>query len=137
MLQNISFLSSLLKRIDRLLQFDRWVLVYDLIVGAYFIFRHYKITGLFILFLNPCNSLMPSYNGILTISCIRTLAQIALKMSSYVPLVSNLYSSIVSKIYITFSNSSSSYINSNNDKENSGYYLYTTGTCFRTHQTIL
>lgn len=137
MLQNISFLSSLLKRIDRLLQFDRWVLVYDLIVGAYFIFRHYKITGLFILFLNPCNSLMPSYNGILTISCIRTLAQIALKMSSYVPLVSNLYSSIVSKIYITFSNSSSSYINSNNDKENSGYYLYATGTCFRTHQTIL
>ncbi|KAG1358724.1 putative transcription initiation factor TFIID subunit 2 [Cocos nucifera] len=42
-------LSSLLKRVDRLLQFD-------------------------------------SYNGILTISCIRTLAQIALKMSTSIPL---------------------------------------------------
>ncbi|XP_010265284.1 PREDICTED: transcription initiation factor TFIID subunit 2 isoform X2 [Nelumbo nucifera] len=51
--QSISFLSSLLKRIDRLLQFDR---------------------------------LMPSYNGILTISCIRTLTQIALKLSSSIPL---------------------------------------------------
>lgn len=57
--QTVSFLSSLLKRIDRLLQFD---------------------------------SLMPSYNGMLTISCIRTLAQIALKLSSSLPLehVSNL-----------------------------------------------
>ncbi|XP_048328953.2 transcription initiation factor TFIID subunit 2 [Ziziphus jujuba] len=51
--QSILFLSSLLKRIDRLLQFDR---------------------------------LMPSYNGILTISCIRTLAQIALKLSGFFPL---------------------------------------------------
>uniref|UniRef100_A0A1D1ZHW3 Transcription initiation factor TFIID subunit 2 n=2 Tax=Anthurium amnicola TaxID=1678845 RepID=A0A1D1ZHW3_9ARAE len=51
--QNIMFLSSLLKRIDRLLQFD---------------------------------SLMPSHNGLLTISCIRTLAQIALKMSASVSL---------------------------------------------------
>ncbi|KAK9278347.1 hypothetical protein L1049_027912 [Liquidambar formosana] len=50
--QNILFLSSLLKRIDRLLQFDR---------------------------------LMPSYNGILTISCIRTLTQIALKLSGFIP----------------------------------------------------
>ncbi|KAH7528799.1 hypothetical protein FEM48_Zijuj05G0110600 [Ziziphus jujuba var. spinosa] len=50
---SILFLSSLLKRIDRLLQFDR---------------------------------LMPSYNGILTISCIRTLAQIALKLSGFFPL---------------------------------------------------
>ncbi|TYI17738.1 hypothetical protein ES332_A07G046100v1 [Gossypium tomentosum] len=51
--QSIYFLSSLLKRIDRLLQFDR---------------------------------LMPSYNGILTISCIRTLAQIALKLSGFIHL---------------------------------------------------
>lgn len=51
--QSILFLSSLLKRIDRLLQFDR---------------------------------LMPSYNGILTISCIRTLTQIALKLSAFVHL---------------------------------------------------
>ncbi|KAK1287753.1 hypothetical protein QJS10_CPB19g01579 [Acorus calamus] len=47
--QSISFLSSLLKRIDRLLQFDR---------------------------------LMPSCNGILTVSCIRTLTQISLKLSA-------------------------------------------------------
>ncbi|KAK9118442.1 hypothetical protein Scep_016535 [Stephania cephalantha] len=51
--QSMHFLSSLLKRIDRLLQFDR---------------------------------LMPSYNGILTISCIRTLTQIALKFSASVAL---------------------------------------------------
>ncbi|GAU19050.1 hypothetical protein TSUD_193870, partial [Trifolium subterraneum] len=51
--QSILLLSSLLKRIDRLLQFD---------------------------------SLMPSYNGILTVSCIRTLAQIALKLSGFIPL---------------------------------------------------
>ncbi|KAL6994920.1 hypothetical protein U1Q18_005056 [Sarracenia purpurea var. burkii] len=51
--QSIPFLSSLLKRIDRLLQFDR---------------------------------LMPSYNGILMISCIRTLTQVALKLSEFVPL---------------------------------------------------
>lgn len=51
--QSILFLSSLLKRIDRLLQFDR---------------------------------LMPSYNGILTISCIRTLTQIGLKLSGFIPL---------------------------------------------------
>ncbi|XP_064954623.1 transcription initiation factor TFIID subunit 2-like isoform X1 [Musa acuminata AAA Group] len=51
--QGILFLSSLLKRIDQLMQFD---------------------------------SLMPSYNGILTISCIRTLAQMALKLSNSVPL---------------------------------------------------
>ncbi|KAE8735010.1 Transcription initiation factor TFIID subunit 2 [Hibiscus syriacus] len=49
--QSIHFLSSFLKRIDRLLQFDR---------------------------------LMPSYNGVLTISCIRTLAQIALKLSGFI-----------------------------------------------------
>ncbi|CAK9147807.1 unnamed protein product [Ilex paraguariensis] len=52
-LSSILFLSSLLKRIDRLLQFDR---------------------------------LMPSYNGILAISCIRTLTQIALKLSEFIPL---------------------------------------------------
>ncbi|KAJ6676938.1 TRANSCRIPTION INITIATION FACTOR TFIID [Salix viminalis] len=46
--QTVLFLSSLLKRIDHLLQFDR---------------------------------LMLSYNGILTISCIRTLTQLALKLS--------------------------------------------------------
>lgn len=51
--QNIAFLSSLLKRIDRLLQFDR---------------------------------LMPSYNGILTISCIRAITQMALKLSEFIPL---------------------------------------------------
>lgn len=33
---------------------------------------------------------MPSYNGILTISCIRTLTQIALKLSGFFPLVSDL-----------------------------------------------
>nr|XP_025616520.1 transcription initiation factor TFIID subunit 2 isoform X4 [Arachis hypogaea] len=53
LLKSILLLSSLLKRIDRLLQ---------------------------------CDSLMPSYNGILTISCIRTLAQIALKLSGFIPL---------------------------------------------------
>lgn len=51
--QSILLLSSLLKHIDRLLQFDR---------------------------------LMPSYNGVLTISCIRTLTQIALKLSGFIPL---------------------------------------------------
>ncbi|KAK6921119.1 hypothetical protein RJ641_014797, partial [Dillenia turbinata] len=51
--QSILFLSSLLKRIDRLLQFDR---------------------------------LMPSHNGILTVSCIRTLTQVALKLSGFIPL---------------------------------------------------
>ncbi|GKU95048.1 hypothetical protein SLEP1_g8456 [Rubroshorea leprosula] len=51
--QSVILLSSLLKRIDRLLQFDR---------------------------------LMPSYNGILTISCIRTLTQIALKLSAFIHL---------------------------------------------------
>ncbi|KAK3032923.1 hypothetical protein RJ639_036504 [Escallonia herrerae] len=51
--QNVLFLSSLLKRVDRLLQFDR---------------------------------LMPSYNGVLTVSCIRTLTQIALKLSGLIPL---------------------------------------------------
>ncbi|KAK1407423.1 hypothetical protein QVD17_39039 [Tagetes erecta] len=51
--QTVAFLSSLVKRIDRLLQFDR---------------------------------LMPSYNGILTVSCIRTLTHIALKLSEYIPL---------------------------------------------------
>ncbi|XP_077241077.1 TBP-associated factor 2 isoform X2 [Tasmannia lanceolata] len=47
--QSIQLLSSLLKRIDRLLQFDR---------------------------------MMPSYNGVLTISCIRSLTQIALKLTA-------------------------------------------------------
>ncbi|KAK9748208.1 hypothetical protein RND81_02G043200 [Saponaria officinalis] len=51
--QGISSLSSFLKRIDRLLQFDR---------------------------------LMPSYNGILTIRCIRTLTQMALKLSEFITL---------------------------------------------------
>lgn len=51
--QSILLLSSLLKRIDRLLQFD---------------------------------SLMPSYNGVLTVGCIRTLAQIALKLAGFIPL---------------------------------------------------
>ncbi|KAK3020055.1 hypothetical protein RJ639_002770 [Escallonia herrerae] len=51
--QNVLFLSSLLKRVDRLLQFDR---------------------------------LMPSYNGVLTVSCLRTLTQIALKLSGLIPL---------------------------------------------------
>ncbi|KAF8407865.1 hypothetical protein HHK36_007002 [Tetracentron sinense] len=51
--QSILLLSSVLKRIDRLLQFDR---------------------------------LMPSYNGILTISCIRSLTQMALKLSASIPL---------------------------------------------------
>ncbi|KAJ0987182.1 hypothetical protein J5N97_005538 [Dioscorea zingiberensis] len=50
--QSILLLPSLLKRIDRLLQFD---------------------------------SLMPSHNGILTISCIRALSRIALKLSASVP----------------------------------------------------
>ncbi|XP_050376099.1 transcription initiation factor TFIID subunit 2 isoform X2 [Argentina anserina] len=49
--QSIVLLSSLLKRIDRLLQFDR---------------------------------LMPSYNGILSVSCIRSLTHIALKLSGFV-----------------------------------------------------
>ncbi|WVZ64918.1 hypothetical protein U9M48_014365 [Paspalum notatum var. saurae] len=47
--QGMGFLSSLLKRIDRLLQFDNF---------------------------------MPGYNGVLTVSCIRTLAQIARRVSS-------------------------------------------------------
>ncbi|KAK1359659.1 Transcription initiation factor TFIID subunit 2 [Heracleum sosnowskyi] len=51
--QNIILLSSILKRVDRLLQFDR---------------------------------LMPSYNGVLTVSCIRTLTQIALKLDGFIPL---------------------------------------------------
>ncbi|KAI5660153.1 hypothetical protein M9H77_28946 [Catharanthus roseus] len=49
--QSIAYLSSLLKRLDRLLQFDR---------------------------------LMLSYNGMLTTSCIRTLTQVALKLSDFV-----------------------------------------------------
>ncbi|XP_066390227.1 transcription initiation factor TFIID subunit 2-like [Miscanthus floridulus] len=49
--QGMGFLSSLLKRIDRLLQFDNF---------------------------------MPGYNGVLTVSCIRTLARIARRVSSSV-----------------------------------------------------
>ncbi|GER29049.1 transcription initiation factor TFIID subunit 2 [Striga asiatica] len=52
--QSITYLPSLLKRLDRLLQFDR---------------------------------LMPSHNGILTISCIQSLTQMALKLSEFIPLV--------------------------------------------------
>ncbi|XP_028081245.1 transcription initiation factor TFIID subunit 2-like isoform X1 [Camellia sinensis] len=33
-----------------------------------------------------CTRLMPSYNGILMISCIRTLTQVALKLSEFIPL---------------------------------------------------
>ncbi|TVU09497.1 hypothetical protein EJB05_42973 [Eragrostis curvula] len=51
--QGLCFLSSLLKRIDRLLQFDNF---------------------------------MPGYNGVLTVSCIRTLARIAGRVSSSVGL---------------------------------------------------
>ncbi|CAA0837832.1 Transcription initiation factor TFIID subunit 2 [Striga hermonthica] len=51
--QSITYLPSLLKRLDRLLQFDR---------------------------------LMPSHNGILTISCIQSLTQMALKLSEFIPL---------------------------------------------------
>uniref|UniRef100_A0A0E0B2U2 Transcription initiation factor TFIID subunit 2 n=1 Tax=Oryza glumipatula TaxID=40148 RepID=A0A0E0B2U2_9ORYZ len=47
--QGVGLLSSLLKRIDRLLQFDNF---------------------------------MPGYNGVLTVSCIRTLARIAQRVSS-------------------------------------------------------
>ncbi|KAK4396550.1 Transcription initiation factor TFIID subunit [Sesamum angolense] len=50
---SIIYLPSLLKRLDRLLQFDR---------------------------------LMPSHNGILTISCIQSLTQMALKLSEFIPL---------------------------------------------------
>ncbi|KAG2634965.1 hypothetical protein PVAP13_2NG321000 [Panicum virgatum] len=52
--QGMGFLSSLLKRIDRLLQFDNF---------------------------------MPGYNGVLTVSCIRTLARIARRVSSSICLV--------------------------------------------------
>ncbi|KAI3471792.1 hypothetical protein Pfo_028445 [Paulownia fortunei] len=52
--QSIIYLPSLLKRLDRLLQFDR---------------------------------LMPSHNGILTISCIQSLTQMAIKLSEFIPLV--------------------------------------------------
>ncbi|KAL6507752.1 hypothetical protein OROGR_023947 [Orobanche gracilis] len=51
--QSIIYLPSLLKRLDRLLQFDR---------------------------------LMSSHNGILTISCIQSLTQMALKLSEFFPL---------------------------------------------------
>ncbi|KAK6139895.1 hypothetical protein DH2020_026372 [Rehmannia glutinosa] len=51
--QSIIYLPSLLKRLDRLLQFDR---------------------------------LMPSHNGILTISCIQSLTRMALKLSEFIPL---------------------------------------------------
>ncbi|KAG9136034.1 hypothetical protein Leryth_022471 [Lithospermum erythrorhizon] len=51
--QSAVYLSSLLKHLDRLLQFDR---------------------------------LMPSHNGVLTVSCIQTLVQIALKLSEFLPL---------------------------------------------------
>ncbi|EPS60939.1 hypothetical protein M569_13860, partial [Genlisea aurea] len=51
--QDIVYLPSLLKRLDRLLQFDR---------------------------------LMPSHNGILTVSCIESLTQIAIKLSEFLPL---------------------------------------------------
>lgn len=51
--QSVIFLPSLLKRLDRLLQFDR---------------------------------LMPSHNGILTICCIQSLTQMALKLSEFIPL---------------------------------------------------
>uniref|UniRef100_A0A0D9XDL3 Transcription initiation factor TFIID subunit 2 n=1 Tax=Leersia perrieri TaxID=77586 RepID=A0A0D9XDL3_9ORYZ len=51
--QGVGLLSSLLKRIDRLLQFDNF---------------------------------MPGYNGVLTVSCIRTLARIAQRVSSSISL---------------------------------------------------
>ncbi|ONM21741.1 Transcription initiation factor TFIID subunit 2 [Zea mays] len=50
-LQGMSFLASLLKQIDRFLQFDNF---------------------------------MPGYNGVLTVSCIRTLVRIAKKVPSFV-----------------------------------------------------
>ncbi|KAL3628261.1 hypothetical protein CASFOL_027307 [Castilleja foliolosa] len=50
--QSISHLPSLLKQLDRLLQFDR---------------------------------LMPSHNGILKVSCIQSLTQMALKISEFIP----------------------------------------------------
>lgn len=50
-------------------------------------------------------SLMPSYNGILTVSCIRTLTQIALKLSGFIPLVSVFYRHILLlKVVIEISN---------------------------------
>ncbi|KAL9250328.1 Transcription initiation factor TFIID subunit 2-like protein [Drosera capensis] len=52
--QSIPLLRSLLKRVDRILQFER---------------------------------LMPSYNGVLAISCIRTLNRVATKFSEYIPFV--------------------------------------------------
>ncbi|KAL8517741.1 hypothetical protein ACS0TY_015824 [Phlomoides rotata] len=51
--QSVSHLPSLLKRLDRLLQFDR---------------------------------LMPSHNGMLTVCCIQSLTQMALKLSNFIPL---------------------------------------------------
>lgn len=51
--QSVSHLPSLLKRLDRLLQFDR---------------------------------LMPSHNGMLTVCCMQSLTQMALKLSDFIPL---------------------------------------------------
>ena len=83
--QSILFLSSLLKRIDRLLQFDRCI---HLLRTCYNIF-YQKILVIDSMYLEmACVRLMPSYNGILTISCIRTLTQIGLKLSGFIPLVS-------------------------------------------------
>ena len=80
--KNISLLHPLLKRMDRLLLFDR------LVSNRYFL----AIWLALLLTLCSSDSLMPSHNSILTISCIRTLAQIAFKLSSYVPPVSLLSS---------------------------------------------
>lgn len=83
--QSILFLSSLLKRIDRLLQFDRCIHLLRIGYNEFYP----KILVIDCIYLERgCIRLMPSYNGILTISCIRTLTQIGLKLSGFIPLVS-------------------------------------------------
>lgn len=84
--QSILFLSSLLKRIDRILQFDRCInSFHDEYSGLYQIITIIDFMSLEM----ACTRLMPSYNGILSVSCIRSLTQIALKLLGFVPLVNN------------------------------------------------
>lgn len=80
--QSVSFLSPLVKRIDQLLQFDRCIITLIYIVSlnlSNHIFNSFHWMDF--------TRLMPSYNGILTVSCIRTLTQIALKLSEFISLV--------------------------------------------------
>lgn len=108
--QSILFLSSLLKRIDRILQFDRCMNLFHTEYSGFY----QIITIIDFMYLEmACTRLMPSYNGILSVSCIRSLTQIALKLLGFVSLVNNfspvLAVQILVYLYVVFGTSCSTW----------------------------